>query len=413
MQETVKLCIRFFIWWGVSDRQEVIFLIFYTQLLYLIFDKCIFNNNGCDNMKTCPNCGHEMLNDNFAECPKCGFNLYSHEKKNNRILSNINKKLPKAVGDIGEQITTQVKKEESYIKTRLDDDSTVLVDENEFFISKTVFDGIDYITNKKQELKKGKVSDSPKMDAKEVIIDDGKVTDETSAKEPVDNFQEKSSNASNKSKQNNKKTNKKKKRKGIISKLAEKNDEMVAEQNREIREKVQPLLPEYAKILNTSSDNLYVASVRVYSYVKGTKSSYTQFGRQIFIMTLNNDNIAYIPFADIVRDNIRYFESRDMLSISFKNISSISNKRIGYIELEMNGDNSFAIETKDLFGKQINNGFLEKYNNFIASSTITENNSSSESTSNADELLKYAELYKQGLLSEEEFEAKKKELLSI
>ena len=99
-------------------------------------------------MKICPNCGHEMLNDNLAECPKCKFNLYSYEKKNNNLLSNINKKLPKAVGDIGEQITTQVKKEESYIKTRLNDDNTALVDENEFFISKTVFDGIDYITNK-------------------------------------------------------------------------------------------------------------------------------------------------------------------------------------------------------------------------------------------------------------------------
>ena len=361
-------------------------------------------------MKICPNCGHEMLNDNLAECPKCKFNLYSYEKKNNNLLSNINKKLPKAVGDIGEQITTQVKKEESYIKTRLNDDSTALVDENEFFISKTVFDGIDYITNKKQEIKKDDMSDSPKMDTEEVMIDDEKETGKTSTEEPVGTSQEKSSDASNKSNQNNKKTNKKKKRKGILTKLAEKNDEMVNEQNREIIEKIPPLLPEYAKMLNTTSDNLYVASVRVYGYRRGTKNSYTQFDRQIFIMTLNNNNIAYIPFAHIVRDNIRYFESRDILSISFKNISSISNKRIGYIELEMNGDNSFAIETKDLFDKQISNDLLGKYNNFIAKSTVSEN-SSSESTNNVDELLKYAELYKQGLLTEEEFEAKKKELL--
>lgn len=127
-------------------------------------------------------------------------------------------------------------------------------------------------------------------------------------------------------------------------------------------------------------------------------------------MTLNN-NISYIPFAHIVRDNIRYFESTDILSISFKNISSISNKRIGYIELEMNGADSFAIETKDLFGKQINNELLEKYNNFISSLNEAENNSPSQSTTNADELLKYAELYKEGLLTKEEFEAKKKELL--
>lgn len=230
--------------------------------------------------------------------------------------------------------------------------------------------------------------------------------DETviSIKEPV---REKSVNTSNKTNQNNKK----KKRKGLLSKLAEKNDEMVEEQNMEIKEKILSLIPKLVEMLNTTQDNLYVASVRVYGYVRGTKNSYMQFGRQIFIMTLNNNNISYIPFADIVRDNIRYFESWDILSISFKNISSISNKRIGYIELEMNGSDSFAIETKDLFGKQINNELLEKYNNFISSSNVAENNSSSQSTTSADELLKYAELYKQGLLTKEEFEAKKKELL--
>ncbi len=42
-----------------------------------------------------------------------------------------------------------------------------------------------------------------------------------------------------------------------------------------------------------------------------------------------------------------------------------------------------------------------------SNNTIIESNRST----NADELLKYAELYKQGLLTEEEFEAKKKELL--
>lgn len=36
-----------------------------------------------------------------------------------------------------------------------------------------------------------------------------------------------------------------------------------------------------------------------------------------------------------------------------------------------------------------------------------------QETSNADELLKYAELYKQGLLTEEEFETKKKRVIII
>ena len=71
----------------------------------------------------------------------------------------------------------------------------------------------------------------------------------------------------------------------------------------------------------------------------------------------------------------------------------------------MSVDNSINIMSIDYFGKKFLSELLEKYNSFNNGSDVTDNNASHNDNSNADELLKYAELYKQGLLTE----AKKKE----
>lgn len=112
------------------------------------------------------------------------------------------------------------------------------------------------------------------------VVEEGNVKDERETQQEVsvdetvisieEPVREKSVNTSTKTNQKNK-NNKKKKRKGLLSKLAEKNDEMVEEQNIEIKEKILPLLPEYDEMLNTTSDNLYVASVRVYGYLEVLK----------------------------------------------------------------------------------------------------------------------------------------------
>ena len=78
----------------------------------------------------------------------------------------------------------------------------------------------------------------------------------------------------------------------------------------------------------------------------------------------------------------------------------------------MHGDNIIRIRAEDYFGKRFLNELLKKYNKFNSGSSDNENNTSNDNTSNADELLKYAELYKQGILTEEEFELIKKDLLN-
>lgn len=119
----------------------------------------------------CPKCEKRMFkNNNVWECSNCGFNFITTDDKNiftnlkNSAISNKIKdysensdtfgKVVDGVENIGEQVVNQAKKEESYIKVRLDNDSNSLLDENEFFISKYVFDGADYVKNKKQEIGK-------------------------------------------------------------------------------------------------------------------------------------------------------------------------------------------------------------------------------------------------------------------
>ncbi|MBE6047742.1 MAG: hypothetical protein E7213_04940 [Clostridium sp.] len=53
----------------------------------------------------------------------------------------------------------------------------------------------------------------------------------------------------------------------------------------------------------------------------------------------------------------------------------------------------------------------EAWINFNSKTNQQQVTNETTQTSNADELIKYAQLYKEGLLTEEEFEAKKKELL--
>lgn len=388
-----------------------------------------------------------MLNDNFAECPKCKFNLYSHEKKNNGLISNINKKFPKVVGDIGEQITTQVKKEESFIKNRLNDDSTDLVDDNEFFISKKVFDGIDYISGKKQEqnyakeikntqrkedmgVEKAKKEEEIKKEGmivedeteleQEVSVDETDVATEEPIEEKVKSSKEKTVNPSTKTTQNKKKDNNgKKQKKGIGRKIMDFNlgkaimdkaqEEIVEKENIEVREKISPLLPEYARVLNTTPNKLYVTYMFDTLRIFGGKYD-TEFTRKGIVMIIEDTKISYIVFGYVI-NGVTLFDTYDIHIIPFKHISSISPNSELYVELKMTGDNSINIRTEDYFGKKFLSELLEKYNKFITNLATVENNSSSESTNNADELLKYAELYKQDLLSEEEFEAKKKELL--
>lgn len=116
----------------------------------------------------CPECGEEMIRKiNFWECPNCSCVFVKNNeddsftnKNTNDISNKINElrdseslgKVISGIGTVAEQVSVQAKKEEAYIKTRKNGESTALVDENEFFVSKYVLDGVDFVSTKKQEI---------------------------------------------------------------------------------------------------------------------------------------------------------------------------------------------------------------------------------------------------------------------
>ena len=92
---------------------------------------------------------------NTWECPNCGC-IYNNKglfsKSANYTESNTPvDKLIGGLSNVATQVSIQVKKEERYIKNRNNDNSTILVNNDDKIISKVVLDGVDFINAKKQE----------------------------------------------------------------------------------------------------------------------------------------------------------------------------------------------------------------------------------------------------------------------
>lgn len=120
-------------------------------------------------------------------------------------------------------------------------------------------------------------------------------------------------------------------------------------------------LPEYTKILNTTPDNLYVTYIADTYMFRGTK--HTSMDENLVVMSIEDTKISYIVFGRIVGNRRTFFDTANIYSISFKNITSITDK-VANIELKMSGDNSINIRSIDYFGKKFLSELLEKYNNF-------------------------------------------------
>lgn len=136
-----------------------------------------------DNM-FCPECGKRMFKKNMVwECPSCGYTFIKNDNDNvtnsrdndfsNKIndFRESNNKMGKVIdgiGNVAEHVSIQVKKEEAYIKNRNNEDSTVLVDNNDLILSKVILDGVDFVNTKKQERDEAKkVKNIQKKEKKE------------------------------------------------------------------------------------------------------------------------------------------------------------------------------------------------------------------------------------------------------
>ena len=191
-----------------------------------------------------------------------------------------------------------------------------------------------------------------------------------SIEEKVNFSQEKHNNVSNNFTQDNRKdNNEKKEKKGIGKKIMDfnlgktmldKGHKLVEEEKREVREKISPLLPEYAKVLNTTPDKLYVTSISESFRFRGGKYNSFAGKRDGVVMNIEDTQISYIIFGRIL-DKVTFFDTMDIYSFSFKNIVSIHDNVLN-IDLKMHGDNTIRIRAEDYFGKRFLNELLKKYN---------------------------------------------------
>ena len=123
--------------------------------------------------------------------------------------------------------------------------------------------------------------------------------------------------------------------------------------------------------------------------------------------------IIYESYIEIVKESVFIKSDMGHRKVYYDNITSIDYDKRGKFHLS----NSVMINTKS-GERSIQLKYVqEQYYNLLLSyfEEYIENKhnqiSNSQPISPADELMKYAQLYKDGLLTREEFEAKKKELL--
>lgn len=105
-----------------------------------------------NNVWKCSNCSYTYVknaNDNLLKNKDdidISNKINEYQENNDKIG-----KIIEGIGNVAEQVSVQVKKEEAFIKNRKNNNSTTLVDDNELIISKVILDGVDFVSAKKQE----------------------------------------------------------------------------------------------------------------------------------------------------------------------------------------------------------------------------------------------------------------------
>lgn len=120
-------------------------------------------------------------------------------------------------------------------------------------------------------------------------------------------------------------------------------------------------------------------------------------------------------FLEIVKESVFLKSKMGTRKIFYDNIASIDHDAKG--RLNLSSSLEIYLKSSDRVQlKHVNKGMVDlvtgKYNEYMESKIYgNAENVTNASTSNVDELMKYADLYERGLLTQEEFEKKKKELL--
>lgn len=417
----------------------------------------------------CPECGNKMFkNNNVWECSKCDCTYVINNDDNiftkinaDDISNKINDfresdnvgKIIKGIGTVAEQVSIQAKKEQAYIKTRNNEESTALLDDNEFFISKVVLDGVDHITAKTRENKVKKEKDSKVKNEKKIQKKEfeKKLKELCGGTLPNDAFDERATkhgtltgiagspphNSDYKDilraefKSGNLKIEDMETRldelfdldvKTLNSKINKKNEDTSVFKT---QEDLNALFgDEYAEKFRRKDKN-YRKEALFKDYGINTEGAYCfecdiEERRSSTFSNTDRRNVdrAYVALFDdhivIIKESVWLKSDMGMRKVYFNNVTSIDYDTSGKLGLSsslfIHMHSGEHVQLKYISKERVEE-VQKRYENFINKKDIPNTVQINQETSNADELLKYAELYKQGLLTEEEFEAKKKELL--
>lgn len=180
-----------------------------------------------------------------------------------------------------------------------------------------------------------------------------------------------------------------------------------------IRDDVSHLIPGAAQKLNVSPNDCYLTfkiAKHERGQFRGTK--WQHHDKIVILMTIFDDKVSYVVLGRLTNFTIELKSislEEEVYSLYFNKISGISYSKAG-LDLTMIGGETITLRATDLFGNSINKELNDKFNNYNEKNISNAPNS--QVINKADTLIKYKELLDAGVLTQEEFDKLKDELIN-
>ena len=129
-------------------------------------------------------------------------------------------------------------------------------------------------------------------------------------------------------------------------------------------------------------------------------------------MSIFDDKLSYVVLARLhqLSNKIKSISlEEEVYSLHFDKLSGISYSKAG-LDLTMVGGEITTLRATDLFGNNITKELNDKFNKY--NERNTSNTPTSQPINKADTLIKYKELLDSGVLTQEEFDKLKDELIN-
>lgn len=198
-------------------------------------------------------------------------------------------------------------------------------------------------------------------------------------------------------------------------KIIEKGSKIRKEKFNNLRDDVSYLLPEAAEKLNVSLDDCYLTfKTSKKLLLDSGRNKLHHHDKNIILMSIFDDKISYVVLARLhqFNNNIKILSlEEEIYSLHFDKISGITYTQMG-LDITMVGGEIITLRATDLFENSITNELNEKFNKYNDNKNTESNVSNPQSVNKADTLMKYKELLDAGLLTREEFDKLKDEVIN-